>query len=806
MAYETPRTLTVEDLDVDTRLRLAELAEASDTPIDRWESELLDTANMDAVCRVATRLLESESAYGPESNLSESARDALLTKLRLSAGWDSIHQQHRMTVEKVRYAKEQAAQRIHASPWAERPGWETETPLPIIRVTRKGPRGGETEEVPAEPGYELYNRFVQELHFRPFRTVSGSPRVAVPLGDGLEIYEPGDRAGEFARAVGYRFFTLDGAPVPFRDLSIAADALRGRAQSRSLPRARVLRLSLRVAAVDGVSRLDMADERCRCIVLGPEGWSIEGISHPIFDRKGHMLPLPEPAPSKGPDGWRRFLELWKFVAVPPPSGPEDPQLLATALLVHFLLAPKTPKPVGVFNGEEGAGKSSGAERFQAVIDPSVSQSVGTGSLEDPKELMNLVMNHAVINVDNVSGISYALSDDLARLSTGTGFAKRELYSDSGEIVGDACPLILLNGITATPHTADLLRRVTFLPVVRPAVIRPKELLAAEWAEAHPRILGGLLDLACATARVLRDSPPAPVASSMADHVRIGQAMAVAMGRDPIDFLHAWTVNVDRQVTAAVEDPWVTALGDYFGLLKPDSAAVSPEDVADWITEYKKSSFPKGVTAQAVGNAIARAKRTLARVDIHVGKRVVKGRSLYYRATPEVEQRVGPALDDENAPWKVREVSGHFSAPLGPSGPPQAPPSGDSLQGSREGSLSRALPGVDPPDLGSTPDGGGPTTGGGPEFQVHPRSTPGSTPSRLTVDDPRGGPGGPFSTISRKETGTSASAGPANLSLPPENPVPEEGPDGGSDWDRSARARRAWESARRHGSDPPGEGP
>ena len=803
MAYETPRTLTVEDLDVDTRLRLAELAEASDTPIDRWESELLDTANMDAVCRVATRLLESESAYGPESNLSESARDALLTKLRLSAGWDSIHQQHRMTVEKVRYAKEQAAKRIQASPWAGRPGWETEPALPIIRVTRKGSRGGETEEVPVEPGYELYNRFVDELGFRPFRTMSGSPRVAVPFGDGLEIYEPGDRLGEFGKAVGYQVFTVNGAPVPSRDLSVAVDAIRGRALSRGLPRSRVLRLSLRVASVDTVSRLDMADERCRCIVLGPEGWSIEGVTHPIFDRKGHMLPLPEPAPSQGAAGWKRFLELWRFVSVPAPSGPDDPQLLGAALLVHFLLAPGTPKPVAVFTGDEGAGKSSAAERFQAVIDPSVSKSVGTGSLEDPKELMSLAMNHAVINVDNVSDIPHELSDDLARLSTGMGFAKRELFTDSGEVVGDACPLILLNGITATPHAADLLRRVAFLPVVRPHAILPQKELNEEWEAAHPRILAGLLDLACATARVLRDHPPAPIASSMADYVRVGQAMAVAMGRDPEDFVHAWTVNIDRQGNAAAEDPWVTALSDYFGMMKPDSPAVGPDNVAEWITEHERAVFPRGVTAQAVGNAIARARRTLARMDIHVAKRVARGKSLYYRASAEIERQGGPALDDEDAPWRVR---GPESGPPGPPGPPLASSSQESLQDNREGSLSRQLPVVGPPLSGSTPGVDPHSQSGGPELQVHHGSTTGSTTPRLTEEGVRGGPEGPKSTILRDSGTTSTVAGAGNSGLPTPDPVPEEGPDGGSDWDRSARARRAWEAARRHGSDPPGEGP
>lgn len=683
--------------------------------------------------------------------------------VRNAAGWATLRREYPKDWRKWTAAWKARADEARAlaearakGPWSGRQGWEEEPPLPIHLIPRKD----RPEPEPVEPAYVLYNELVTAHHFRPFRTSSGGPRIAVPGRHGLETYDPTEEG--FQKAIGYDLFTLRGEPVPRVKLGLAIEALVGRARSRALPRERIVRLALRVASEGPVSRLDLVDDCRRCVSISADGWNIETIRHPTFDQRLSMKPLPEPIASSDPDGWKRFERLWRFISLAPKNGADDPALLATALLIHFLLAPTSPKPIGLFGGEEGNGKSTAAARFQSVVDPATPRIVGASTLEDPKELINLLMNHAVVNVDNVSNISPALSDDLARLSTGIGFAKRELFTDSGEVVGEVCPLVLINGITATPYAPDLLRRIAFFPVAAPVRPVPIEQLDREWESEHPAILGGLLDLAVRTARVLRDDPPPLLPSSMADHVRIGQAVAAAMGRPREDFVAAWAFNVDRQGAAAAENPWVSVLADFFGLRSPSSEAVRADGIAEWITANAKGSFPKGVSPTQVGHQILRVKKTLARMGILVGKRSVHNRTLYFRLAEE-EVRQGPALDDSAAQW-AREVQ---SDPTHPTHPTL---SADSLTENPEGGVRKSQGGVsDDPTL---------QQGG---VSANPTPTPPQTPpSAFTSEEtPEGGVGWGISKNRGKGPEYSTTAG---RELPEETDLRET---------RADRARREW---------------
>jgi Bifunctional DNA primase/polymerase, N-terminal/Primase C terminal 1 (PriCT-1) len=532
-----------------------------------------------------------------------------------------------------------------SNPWAQRTGWAEEPALKII-MKEKTDREGNTEVVPVEEGYVIYNQLVEERFYRPFRTVGGELRIAIPTTHGLEISDPLDES--FVDRIGYALFTTAGEPIPVRKLTVAQKALAGRASARSLPAERVVELWLRAAPAEGFSSLlDLADAQRRCISLKPEGWTIQQLGHPVFDQKRHMRALPEPVRSSKPEGdFERVGKLWRFVPLAASSDMpgDDPRLLALALLVQFLVAPASPKTVAVLTGEEGIGKSSAASRLEEVVDPSVTPLVKPP--EDDDDLMTLAANHATINIDNISYISPELSDNLARLSTGISLPHRRLYSDGDEVIVSALPQIILNGITATPRMADLLRRCVFLNIIPPEAAIPRAQLAEEWARAHPEILGGLLDLACRTLGVLRDSPPPPESSSMADFVRVGQSMTRAMGRSREEFLSAWKVNVERQGVAAAEDPWVSVLHEYFGNVRAgEPTGRRPEDVVKWINESAAHAFPRGVTSVQLGVAISRAKKTLAKMGVIIGKSSAHGITTYRRLEAEENRHLTSKLDE-----------------------------------------------------------------------------------------------------------------------------------------------------------------
>ncbi|MCI4345860.1 MAG: hypothetical protein L3K07_03810 [Thermoplasmata archaeon] len=628
------------------------------------------------------------------------------------------------------------------NPWEGRLGWDEEPLLPILfkdDSKNEDTAADDDDDAPTEGGqpvergYVLYNQLVAELHFRPFRTIGLEPRVAIPTERGLEVLSPA--SDDFVDRMGYQLFSIRGRVIPFKSLKMAARTLTSRALARALPRARVVDLSLRVAP-DGPlrSRIDMVDEARRCIVVSAEGWKLEEVGHPIFDARAHMLPLPVPTRADPADdkSWQRVNRLWKFVPLPDVQGGRNQRILALADLVQAILCPRTPKTVKVLAGDEGTGKSSMMARYQAVWDPSTVPHMKPPAPKDDDEAMNIAVNHAVVNFDNVSAISMELSDYICRISSGTGLVKRTAYTVQEETVVTVWRSVQINGITAIPRLADLLRRCLFLTPARIRSPLPKEFLDAEWEKDHPEVLGGLLDLCVATARVLRDTQLRPHSSAMADFVRVGRAMSIAMGVGEEAFLMAWESNVELQTDASAADRWVAALYDYFAPKQPGDHPVRAEDVAAWIMGTRPMSFPKGASAQTVGNAIGRSRAVLARLGVRLGRQKDHGQPVYYRlAADEVDP---DAPDADSSVW-------------GSPGSPGSPGVQLSLDRPQE---TRTPSGVSEPDRGNLADRQVPpgSPAGEPPLSGSPQVPPRFPRSRSGSGSSPGEPGQPLSLKSR----------------------------------------------------------
>ena len=690
----------------------------TELPEDRVAAEFLGVVNAEGTIKIAHQLPPEARRW------SMLTRSEYALQQRAQAGWQALAQAHPKEFRTWREKKSldwaaQAQLRAEGNrefplagknlnPWLGRPGWAEEPEIKIVtqRVTDK--QGGSAER-PVEYGYVVYNRLIVEHYIRPFRNGSAEPRVAVPTLHGLEIFNPAEP--EFVDRLGYALYTLEGLPIPKRDLSVAATTLTSRALARALPPERVVDLWLRVAPYGEFgSRIDMRDPRQRCIVVTPDGWRIEEVGDPTFDARAHMLPLPEPERAEPEDGdWTRVNALWEFVRLPPGEPPDDVRLLALADLVQFLLAPSSPKLVKVFAGEEGTGKSTMARFYQLAVDPSRTPLVALPQKEE--EFVNLAINRAVINLDNLTYVGPDVSDAVARLSTGIGLVKRKLYSDSEEVALDVRRSVILNGITASPRAADLLRRVLFLRIESLTTRVGTDELNARWRSCHPAILGGLLDLAVLTARVLREQPPPARSSSMADFVRIGQAVAIAMGRRPIEFEYAWDRNVDLQGQAAMEDPWVTVLYDFWASRPLHADPVLAEAISSYVNRDRQATFPKGVTSQQAGLAMKRSAATLRKMQILLGSKMEHGHLVYFRIAP-----------NEDSPEQ--------SHPVPPVPPKPLPVDVDQLGGTRVG--LEPISGSVPPTLGGTDSGS------------HPVPPTSPTQLSLTEGTRLGGTGGTLS--------------------------------------------------------------
>jgi hypothetical protein len=149
-------------------------------------------------------------------------------------------------------------------------------------------------------------------------------------------------------------------------------------------------------------------------------------------------------------------------------------------------------------------------------------------------------NSHVIALDNLLHLDGWLSDALCRLSTGGGFATRQLYTDDEEIIFEAQRPIMLNGINDLGINGDFLERS--IPVYLPAMPESSRQEEREyWASFHaarPSILGSLLH---AVSEALRDNSSIQLSKKprMADFAVWATAAELALQLAPGDFMRAY---------------------------------------------------------------------------------------------------------------------------------------------------------------------------------------------------------------------------------------------------------------------------
>ena len=108
------------------------------------------------------------------------------------------------------------------------------------------------------------------------------------------------------------------------------------------------------------------------------------------------------------------------------------QATVTEPRVLAAFRPRGPYPILALFAEQGSGKSVAGRLIRGVFDPN-SAALRSGP-RDVRDLMIAAVNSWCLAIDNLSFVKPWLSDALCRLSTGGGFATRELFTDLDEII------------------------------------------------------------------------------------------------------------------------------------------------------------------------------------------------------------------------------------------------------------------------------------------------------------------------------------------------------------------------------------
>jgi len=275
---------------------------------------------------------------------------------------------------------------------------------------------------------------------------------------------------------------------------------------------------LRCAKQGDAYYLDLCDDGWRAARIAAGEWSLLDRSPVLFVRTAGARPLPQP-------GARGNVNLlWKHLNIP-----KDARPLVLAWLLDAM-RPDTPYPVIELAGEMGSSKSTTQRRLRALIDP-----VAVPLRGAPKSVEDIYIaaaNAQVCSFENLSSLSQDMQDALCILSTGGGYATRQLYTNGEEHVITSKRPVMLNGINAVATAPDLIERTITveLPTITASKRQDEQTMEAAWLRDYPAIFTGLLTLFAEALEMLpKVEIPEGMEKRLLDFQRLGEAVCMALG-------------------------------------------------------------------------------------------------------------------------------------------------------------------------------------------------------------------------------------------------------------------------------------
>lgn len=284
--------------------------------------------------------------------------------------------------------------------------------------------------------------------------------------------------------------------------------------------------------------IDIGDKDWHAIEVSAKLWRIIQPEQPVFRRFSHQIPIP--FPEKGGD----IRKILGYLSIKDEGN--------IALLLVWLctcMFEHVSRPGIIFHGTHGSCKTSAADFLRLIVDPS---SVLHSSLsKDHTEFVQFIDHHAVVSLDNLSGLPRWACDDLCIAVTGGGLSKRSLYTNDDDFTYCFRRAFILNGISVPTAAPDLLDRSILIELNRlDKKDRKRETKLKKAFEADlPYILGSILDVMVSV--ISRREEELDEYTRLADW--FGLARIAADTLDVLDdFLNAFNRNEKEQHREVVE--------------------------------------------------------------------------------------------------------------------------------------------------------------------------------------------------------------------------------------------------------------
>jgi hypothetical protein len=308
-------------------------------------------------------------------------------------------------------------------------------------------------------------------------------------------------------------------------------------------------LDLRVGKIsDYTFFYDLTNSKWSVVKITPDGWSIIEKDLPIlFKRYSNQQPQATPAITYSKDIFDRFIELLNIQG-------KDTILLVKCYIISLFI-PEIPKPILMLHGEQGSTKTTFQELIKMLVDPSIVKTLSFP--RDINELIQKLSHNYIAYFDNISLIKDWISNELCRAVTGSGFSKRELWTNDDDIIYTFKRCIGFNGINLGATKADLLDRGIIIQLERiPKEKRKKiEKIWIEFEKIKPQLLGYIFDILTKMLRFKKENAEINLSDGfnrMADFEEYAEIISRCMNNPEDEFLRVYQENIGIQIDEAIE--------------------------------------------------------------------------------------------------------------------------------------------------------------------------------------------------------------------------------------------------------------
>jgi hypothetical protein len=419
--------------------------------------------------------------------------------------------------------------------------------------------GKEVEEEPVDI-ISLIKEFYVDLFVNQFN----KPYIAIKINGHTENL---DLDSQRFKNWLYRFFYEKTGEISSDEVENTIKVLKSKAEfneNRKKLELRVAKLATNDNGNDDEYTFyyDLTNNNWSVIKITSRGWSIENNPPILFRRYSNQLPqvIPSYSTSSFSSQSSSFLTmddkddkiLDKFIGLL--NVKDDDNKLLLKFYIISLFIPEIAKPILMLHGEQGSAKTTLQELIKILVDPS---SVLTLTFpRDINELVQQLSHNYIAYYDNISIIRDWVSDTLCRTVTGSGFSKRQLYTDDDDIIYNFRRCIGFNGINLGATKADLLDRGIIIQLERIPKERRRKLddIWKEFETLKPQLLRYIFDI---LVKVLQIKQKGGIKipnglNRMADFEEYAEIISRCMGYQEGEFLRVYQDNIGVQLDEAIQ--------------------------------------------------------------------------------------------------------------------------------------------------------------------------------------------------------------------------------------------------------------